>query len=409
MKRIFDPIHHFIEVDDGEVALLNTAPVQRLRRLRQLGLAYLAFPAAEHSRFGHALGALAMGERIISSLRRHDGEYFASEADFAAQRRLLRASLLLHDVGHGPFSHASEAILERRHEFRAREILALPEVAGALERLEVDPAEVVALVTGTPARYPVLQEIVSGPNLDADRMDYLLRDAYFSGVVSGRYDDDQLIASLRVFDIGGRAMLGVDGRGVVALESFVLARYMMFSTVYFHHTTRQFERALHSALREVWPAPSALDPIEEFLAWDDFRVLEAFRFATGAAARAVRDRSTLYALVAEFNAERDLSTFERCNALLRERFGDAVWADTQEQLMHRLPLVADGGAPTVLVRTHAALVDAREASDLIARVAGKAHWRKLYVEKGRADVDEARDICREVTGSRARGLEPSAP
>jgi hypothetical protein len=398
MKRIFDPIHHFIEVDDGEVALLNTAPVQRLRRLRQLGLAYLAFPAAEHSRFGHALGALAMGERILSALRRHDDAYFTSEADFAAQRRLLRASLLLHDVGHGPFSHASEAILERRHEFRAREILALPEVSAALARLEVDPAEVVALVTGAPTRYPVLAEIVSGPNLDADRMDYLLRDAYFTGVVSGRYDDDQLIASLCVLESEGRTMLGVDGRGVVALESFVLARYMMFSTVYFHHTTRQFERALHAALREVWPVPSALDPIDEFLAWDDFRVLEAFRFATGTAARAVRDRSTVYALVAEFNAERDLSTFERCHALLRRRFGDdAVWADTQAQLMHRLPLVADGSAPTVLVRTHAALVDARDASDLIARVAGKAYWRKLYVEKARADVEEARELCRSVT------------
>ncbi len=409
MKRIFDPIHHFIELGDGEIALLNTAPVQRLRRLRQLGLAYLAFPAAEHSRFGHALGALAMGERTIESLHRHDPDYFSSEADYAAQRRLLRASLLLHDVGHGPFSHASEAILARHHEFRAREILALPAVARALERLEVDAGEVEALVTGAPTRYPVLKEIVSGPNLDADRMDYLLRDAYFTGVVNGHYDDDQLIASLRVFENGGRPMLGVDGRGVVALESFVLARYMMFSTVYFHHTTRQFERVLHAALREVWPSPSALDPIEEFLAWDDFRVLEAFRFPTSVAARAVRDRTTLYALVAEFNAERDLSIFETCHALLRERFGDAVWADTQAQLMHRLPLVSDGAAPTVLVRTHAALIDAREASDLIARITGRAHWRKLYVERARADVDEARELCRSVTGPRPLDRETAPP
>jgi len=105
VKRIFDPIHHFIELDDAEVALLDSAPVQRLRRLRQLGLAYLAFPGAEHSRFTHALGALATGERVIESLRRHDRGYFASDADYAEQRRLLRTALLLHDVGHGPFSH----------------------------------------------------------------------------------------------------------------------------------------------------------------------------------------------------------------------------------------------------------------------------------------------------------------
>ena len=103
MKHIFDPIHHFIELDDAEILLLATPPIQRLRRLRQLGLAYLAFPAAEHSRFSHALGALATGQRILESLYRHDKGYFRDEADFATQRRLLRASLLLHDVGHGPF------------------------------------------------------------------------------------------------------------------------------------------------------------------------------------------------------------------------------------------------------------------------------------------------------------------
>ncbi len=398
MKRIFDPIHHFIELDDGEVALLNTSPLQRLRRLRQLGLAYLAFPAAEHSRFGHALGALAVGERVLGVLRRHDADYFSSEADFEEQRRLLRASLLLHDVGHGPFSHACEAVLGKRHELRTQEILARPEIGSALARIGVEPAAVLALVTGDPAaKYPVLRELVSGPNLDADRMDYLLRDSYFTGAVGGSYDADQLVGSLRVFDDRGSRTLGVDGRGVVALESFVLARYMMFSTVYFHHTTRQFERILQTALREAWPEPSALDSIDEFLAWDDFRVLESFRFSTGEAARAVRDRRTLYALVAEYNAEADLTKFERSYAALRERYGDAVWADAQEQLMHRLPLGLDGAAPTVFVSTHSGVIDAREASDLIARVTGKAYWRKLYVERSRVDAAEARALARSAT------------
>ncbi len=394
MKRIFDPIHHFIELDDGEVALLNTSSVQRLRRLRQLGLAYLAFPAAEHSRFGHALGALAVGERIMDALRRYDGEYFSSATDFEAQRRLLRAGLLLHDVGHGPFSHACEAVLGKRHEQRTREILELADVSRALTRMGVASSEVLALITGSgETRYPVLREIVSGPNLDADRMDYLLRDSYFTGVTGGSYDVDQLIGSLRVFEDRGTQVLGVDGRGVVALESFVLARYMMFSTVYFHHTTRQFERILQTALREAWPDPAALDPIETFLSWDDFRVLESFRFSTGAAARAVRDRETIYALVAEYNAEGDLSAFETCHAALLERYGDAVWADTQEQLMHRLPLGLDDTTSMVLVDTYSGPVDAREASDLIARVTGKAFWRKLYVERSQVDVNEARAVA----------------
>ncbi len=403
MKRIYDPIHHFIELDDGEQALLDAAPLQRLRRLRQLGLAYLAFPAAEHSRFGHALGALAVGERIIDGLRRHSPDYFTSEADFARQRRLLRASLLLHDVGHGPFSHACEAVLGVPHEARTRAILALPEIAAALDALELASADVLALVAGDPdERFPVLREIVSGPNLDADRMDYLLRDGYFTGVVSGRYDADQLVGALRVFEERGRPVLGVDGRGVVALESFVLARYMMFSTVYFHHTTRQFERILHAALRELWPQPQALDPIDAFLAWDDFRIFDALRSTSSVAGGALRDRKTLYALVAEFNAERDLSTFETCRELLVERYGDAVWADEQAQSMHRLPLGVEPG-PTVLVHTQTGLADAREASDLIARLSGSAYWRKLYVLRERTDVTAARELCAAVVSQARRG------
>lgn len=393
VKRIFDPIHHFIELDDAEIGLLDAAPLQRLRRLRQLGLANLAFPAAEHSRFTHSLGALAMGERVLASLRAND-EYFASDADYVAQRRLLRASLLLHDVGHGPFSHACEAVLGIPHERRTEAILAMPTILEALARLHVDARDVLALIVGGSAaeRYPVLRELVSGPNLDADRMDYLLRDGYFTGVVSGRYDVDQLVASLRVFDIGGTPALGIDGRGVVALESFVLARYMMFSTVYFHHTTRQFERILHDALRALWPDPRALDPIEAFLVWDDFHVFDALRAIEVPAARALTARQTLYALAAEFNAERDLSTYERARALLEGRYGDAVWADAQEQLMHRLPFGLADDRPTVLVRTYAGIVDAREASDLIGRLAGSAYWRKLFVRRDAVDVVEARRL-----------------
>lgn len=392
-KRIFDPIHRFIELDAGEVALLEAPAVQRLRRLRQLGLAYLAYPSAEHSRFSHALGALAVGTRVLDSLRVHSPEAFQDERDFADQRRLLRASLLLHDIGHGPFSHACEAVLGVRHELRTEQILALDEIAGSLAAMDVDAAQVLELITGTSTRYPVLREIVSGPNLDADRMDYLLRDAHFTGVVNGRYDAEQLIASLRVFTIDGKTELGVDGRGVVALEGFVLARYMMFATIYFHHTTRAFERILQEGLRVLWPDPRSLDAIDEFLAWDDFRVVDAMRTLDIEAAHALRERKTVYGLAAEFNAERDLGTYEACHDALRREFGDAVWSDSQEQLLHRLPL-ADG--PTVRVRLTGRIVDARRASDLIAKLSGKAYWRKLFIRKNEAPLDVARAICADI-------------
>jgi HD superfamily phosphohydrolase len=399
MKRIYDPVHHFIELEPAEARLLDTPALQRLRRLRQLGLAYLAFPSAEHSRFSHALGALAVGTRAFDELLRHGRQFFHNEEDVDYQRRLLRAALVLHDVGHGPFSHACEAVVGVRHEDRTRAILALPDIQAHLADLDVDSQHVADLILGgEKPQFPVLTELVSGPNLDADRMDYLQRDAFFTGVAGGKYDADQLLGSLRIFQVDGRQVLGIDRRGVVALESFLLARYMMFASVYFHHTTRMFERILQEALRELWPDPRALDPIDEFMRWDDFRVLNELRDRDSTPARALRERVRLYAVAAEFNAEHDLRAFERCEKALRKAYGDAVWADEQSQLLHRLPLQADAKTPTIWVSTSSgAIVDARDASDLIAKLSGKAYWRKLFVERAKVDVAEARRLCREVT------------
>jgi HD superfamily phosphohydrolase len=171
--------------------------------------------------------------------------------------------------------------------------------------------------------------------------------------------------------------------------------------VYFHHTTRQYERTLQEALRFVWPDPRDLDPVETFLAWDDFRVLDAMRTSTDRFGTAIRNRNSLYALVAEFNAEADSLAFQECYAQLRARYGDAVWADSQEQLMHRIPLVITGTSPTVLVQTRAGTVDAREASDLIRRITGKVLWRKLFLER-RATIDLAE--ARRLASGRGAGL-----
>lgn len=335
-----------------------------------------------------------MGTRAFDELARGGAGLFGDAAEAAYQRRLVRAALLLHDVGHGPFSHSCESVLGVAHEARTRDLIAMPEVARGIADLEVESADVLALIVGDPqSRHPALRELVSGPNLDADRMDYLLRDAYFTGVSTGRYDAEQLVASLRLLEVGGRLVVGIDRRGVVALESFVVARYLMFASVYFHHTTRMFEHVLHEVLHELWPDPHALDAPEEFLRWDDFRVLDALDESNSEPARALRNRVRIFALAAEFNAERDLRAFEACEAALRERFGEAnVWADTQTQLLHRLPF-GIGAETTVWVDGPNGAVDAREVSDLIAKLSGKAYWRKLFVRRPGVDVREARRIC----------------
>jgi HD superfamily phosphohydrolase len=398
VKRIFDPVHHFIELSTAEARLLDLPAMQRLRRLRQLGLAYLAFPSAEHSRFTHALGALAMGTRAFDELSHVSRWFFDDAADAAYQRRLLRAALLLHDIGHGPFSHSCEGVLGVRHEQRTKDLLATPDLVRGIAALEVDGGDVLGLIVGDPqSRFPTLRELVSGPNLDADRMDYLQRDAYFTGVATGRYDAEQLIASLRIFEQDGRHAVGIDRRGVVALESFVVARYMMFASVYFHHTTRMFEHVLHEVLRELWPDPRALDPIDEFLRWDDFRVLNSLDDVQSPAARALRNRERIYALAWEFNAERDLEVFKACDAALGVRFGrENVWADSQAELLHRLPFGIGEGQTVWVGGFGSDLVDARTFSDVIAKLSCKAYWRKLFVRRTSYGADvapEARNIC----------------
>ncbi len=273
----------------------------------------------------------------------------------------------------------------------------MPDLRRAMDALEVDADDVLGLIVGDPqSRYPALRELVSGPNLDADRMDYLQRDAYFTGVATGRYDAEQLVASLRLIERAGGPAVGIDRRGVVALESFVMARYMMFASVYFHHTTRMFEHVLHQVLREIWPDPRALDSVGEFLSWDDFRVLDTLDDERSEAAAALRNRIRVFALAAEFNAERDLRAFEACEAALRDRFGaDRIWSDEQSQLLHRLPFGA-GEEQTVWVEGPAGVVDAREASDLIGKLSGKAYWRKLFVRRAGVDVAQARRICAEI-------------
>ena len=166
----------------------------------------------------------------------------------------------------------------------------------------------------------------------------------------------------------------------------------------------EIERVLGDVLTQLWPDPRKLDAIDEFLAWDDFRVIDAIRDLDSDEARALRERHTIYRLAAEFNAERDLGAFTACEAALRDRFGDAVWSDSQEQMLHRMPLGGSEDAPTVRVRLMGREVDARVASDLIAKLSGKAYWRKLFVRGDRVPVDQARAICADIiaTGGQPR-------
>jgi len=252
-----DPVHGLVAFeDDAErvvVALLATREVQRLRRVRQLGLTSLVFPGAEHSRFAHALGAAHVMTRLLARARARQDELPVDQRLDASSVREAVAAALLHDLGHGPFSHLFEDVLPdaRSHESWTMQVLRDPstEVHGTLEGLEAGMAERVADLLAGVHRLPWLCPTISG-TLDVDRCDYLLRDSHMTGVAYGRYDLDWLLRALAFAHVDrahgggekGTWVLAIEGRkGLPPIEAFFLARHYMYQQVYHHKATRAAE------------------------------------------------------------------------------------------------------------------------------------------------------------------------
>jgi uncharacterized protein len=261
-KVFRDPIHRLIRIDPENefiLDLIDTPEFQRLRRIRQLGVSWLTFHGAEHSRFVHSLGVFNFAQRIIEVLRRR---YARTEVDHYLSKhdRVVKAAALLHDIGHGPFSHMIERAFEATGQHEKKTVSIIRDrtcsVGQVLANHEVD-AEAVAQLIDHASAHPLLVDIVSS-QLDADRMDYLLRDSYCTGVQYGLYDSEWILNALCV----GRDKLSPDGevpswrlclderRGAKAAEQFVLARAHMNDQVYFHRVTRGYEAMLLMLLAE---------------------------------------------------------------------------------------------------------------------------------------------------------------
>ncbi len=232
-KVVCDPVHDFVVIRGPlALALVDTPEFQRLRRIRQLGLAAGTYPGAEHTRFGHSLGTMHVLELIRARLAGHPD---AAAADWEA----MTPAALLHDVGHGPLSHLWERLTGVPHETWTRAVIAGETMVNRiLRRAAPDlPERVLHLLA--PRGKAFLGDILSG-QLDVDRMDYLLRDAVFTGAGYGRFDLERLVHSLA--PAGGR--LAVRHRGLASVEEYLLARYFMYRRVYFHKTVRAAEATL---------------------------------------------------------------------------------------------------------------------------------------------------------------------
>jgi hypothetical protein len=269
-----DPIHGFIGLTELESKVINSKPYQRLRRIKQLSGGHFVYPAAEHTRFGHCIGAMFLagliGKKLLGPMNL--GEKTLQE---------VRISGLLHDMGHGPFSHVfEESLIERRgwnHEDVTEWIIRESEIGDLLEDNGISKNRIANLVRGRreTKNDSVVSSIVAG-QVDADKMDYLIRDSFYCGVNYGLVDIHRLINSLEVsddltleFDIAARG----------ALEAFLVARYEMFLNVYYHKTVRSVEVMLvklMNAADSVLGLTSFSTP-EEFLKLDDMSLISRIR------------------------------------------------------------------------------------------------------------------------------------
>jgi HD superfamily phosphohydrolase len=253
-----DPIHGLIAFESEEDAivtrLLATREVQRLRRIRQLGLTSFAFPGAEHTRFAHAVGAAHVMKLFLARLRQVDGALPFWQRVTSERARDAVAAAFLHDLGHGPLSHLFEEAMPGApsHETWTARILLDP--SSEVHRVLVAddphlPRRVADLVQGV-HELPYLAKAVSG-TFDVDRCDYLLRDAHATGVRYGEFDLPWLLRSFR-FDEAAKPGLAIDGaKGLAPIEAFLLARLFMFQQVYFHKSTRSAEWMIGVILRRV--------------------------------------------------------------------------------------------------------------------------------------------------------------
>jgi HD superfamily phosphohydrolase len=250
MEVIRDPLWNNIRVDDVALRLIDTGAFQRLRYVRQLGLAYLVYPGATHTRFEHALGAYHLARRTLTLLEEH-GELACIDADEAP---VTTAAALLHDIGHYPFSHALEEIGALDHEAVARDLVCKGAIADVLDDAlgTRSPGRIHALIRGESAS--PLQGLISG-SLDLDKIEYLKRDALMCGVPYGEIDVDRLLHSITIVEdpARGRLAVGIAEKGLAALESLLFAKYQMYRNVYWHHAVRSatsmYKRIVDDALR----------------------------------------------------------------------------------------------------------------------------------------------------------------
>lgn len=281
---ILDPIHGYIEFDQMKRSLIDTPQMQRLRRVKQLGFSNLVYPGANHSRFEHSMGAMHLAD-VFLKIQRESKIGTPSEAEIENLDEIVVAALL-HDIGHGPFSHATEKLIEqytRRNHDDVRHIISHSEVGDVLKENGFTPSKIAKNIAG---ETPVSQILSS--EIDVDKMDYLARDMHYTGISSGSVDYIRLLNHMEYYE--GKLVLGAGA--IRAAESLLVSRYWMNVSVYYHHVSRIAETMCSHACTRLLES-GGIRP-EEFARLDDIGLTALMREDEGYAgeiARRLDDRN----------------------------------------------------------------------------------------------------------------------
>ncbi len=263
MTEIRDPVHGYVRLEGFALELADTPQMQRLRWIKQLGLASLVYPGANHTRFEHSLGAYHLADLLANHLGLQEED-----------KRLVCAAALLHDVGHGPLSHATEAALApylRKEHESIMDLLKRSEISAVLDKHGLNATDIQAAVNGSG-----LGQIVSG-EIDVDRMDYLIRDAHYTGVAYGVIDRLRLLQKMTLH----QEQLVVEAGGVQAATSLLISRLLMHPSVYYHHVCRISESMISAGIRRMIEGATSASAVKYM---DDIQLFNSMQEAGGYAA-----------------------------------------------------------------------------------------------------------------------------
>lgn len=278
---IKDPLYGYITISEEERKIIDTREFQRLHRIKQLPLAEYVYPAAVHTRFEHSLGVLHLANLMMENIPAEIGE---------EEAKLMRFASLLHDIGHGPFSHLFEAVtmkfLGMNHEQIGKRIIIESELADILRDSGIDPLKIGYLITGEKTFLRKYMHQIINSGIDADKLDFIKRDNFHSGAGYGAIDTDRLVNTMEIYDDS----LAINITALLTFELFIMARIKSFEAIYFHRTIRAAQLLLLKAIEEMIEEFGFMQKfdLKEYLDMDDYKIW--FRISSSKRAKSYLER-----------------------------------------------------------------------------------------------------------------------